>query len=701
MKSFEVINEWCTLEQVLDDIEFTKKTSKGKVANVSAVFDIEATSFYEDGEKRAVMYAWVFGINGRCIRGRTWEEFLSLTKKIQEKYNLKNDKRLIVYVHNLSYEFQWFKQLFEWYNVFAIDERKPVYAITTSGIEFRCSYILSGYNLETLGKNLLKYKVNKAVGDLDYDLVRHTSTPLTEKEWGYILNDGLVVMAFIQEEIERTGDIRKIPLTKTGYVRNLCKEACFNGKERYAYYELRNNLTLDIENYKQFKRTYTGGFTHGNARKIGKIHYNVSSYDFTSSYPAVMVSERYPMSKPISYNVKDFKEFKEMMRKYCCMFDAEFYNIEEKVKFEHFISVSRCLEIDNEVVDNGRVVEADRLIIPLTEQDYDIIEKMYKWDRIVIYNFKYMYRAYLPKELVMTALDLYVKKTTLKGVQGKEDEYQVSKGMLNSLYGCCVTDPCRSEITYENDLGWYSSVKDLEDGLQKYNMSRTRFLYYAWGVWITAYAKHNLFTGILECGQDYIYSDTDSLKILNKENHKEYFDNYNKEITNKIIECLEFYEIPFSMAKPKTIKGVAKPLGVWDYEGTYSMFKTLGAKRYMYVEDGELHITIAGVSKKKGKLFLERKFKTMENIFKHFNDKLDFPASYTYKENNEIKEDTASGKLTHTYLDDEMTGVVVDYLGNSCSYKEKSAVHLEKADYCLSLESDFLNYIKGVNEDVL
>ena len=63
-------------------------------------------------------------------------------------------------------------------------------------------------------------------------MIRHSQTPLTDTEWGYILNDGLVVMAFIQEEIERLGDITRLPLTKTGYVRNACRTVCLKGEER-------------------------------------------------------------------------------------------------------------------------------------------------------------------------------------------------------------------------------------------------------------------------------------------------------------------------------------------------------------------------------------------------------------------------------------------------------------------------------------
>ena len=239
------------LEDILCEIDFLKYKKKTVISNVCSAFDIEASSFYENNEKRCCMYAWVFGINGRCIRGRTWQEFIDVTNKLSKVYNLSPEKRLVIYVHNLAYEFQWFKNYFEWETVFAMDNRKPIYAVTKNGIEFRCSYLLSGYSLEKLGENLTKYKVEKKVGDLDYNLIRHSKTPLSEKEWGYIINDALVVMAHIQEEIERLGDITKLPITKTGYVRNLCKEKCLKGDNRFDYVKLMRGLQLSVDEYKQ------------------------------------------------------------------------------------------------------------------------------------------------------------------------------------------------------------------------------------------------------------------------------------------------------------------------------------------------------------------------------------------------------------------------------------------------------------------
>lgn len=680
------------IHDILCDIDFVKKGKKTLVSNVASVFDIEATSFYNsNNEKQCCMYAWVFGLNGRCIRGRTWQEFVEVTETLIKEYELSLDKRLVIYVHNLSYEFQWFKHYFEWDNVFSMDTRKPLYAVTKNGIEFRCSYLLSGYSLEVLGQNLTKYKVEKAVGDLDYRLIRHSRTPLTEKEWGYILNDGLVVMAHIQEEIERLGDINKLPLTKTGYVRGLCRENCLKGINRWDYVKLMRSLVLEVDDYYQLKRTYSGGFTHANINYVDQVIRNVHSFDFSSSYPAVMLSELYPMSRPFPVIIKDEEHFMQCLNAYCCMFDCKFHNIRAKVTFENYISVSRCINAEHYILNNGRIVEADEVVISLTEQDFFIIAELYEWDWIEVANFKIFYKGYLPKDLILTILELYKDKTELKGVEEKIVEYLVSKGMINAVYGMCVTDPCRDEILYEENI-WSTKKADVASLIDRYNKNNQRVLYYPWGVWVTAYARRNLFSGILEFKDDYIYSDTDSLKVLNIDAHRDYIEKYNKEVTEKVRKCLEYYDIDISMASPKTIKGVTKPIGVWDYEGMYTRFKTLGAKRYMTEQDGELSITIAGVSKKAGIEYLKHTYGNNTNIFKAFVEDLEFPAVY----DKDGIEANGSGKLCHTYIDTYMEGEIIDYMGNKYIYNEQSGVHMENTEYTLGLDSEFKRLLMGI-----
>lgn len=666
-------------------------TSKRKqYYNIVCAFDIETTSFSNQlDEKCAIMYCWQMAINGRVIFGRTWDEFIKVINRLKEFFNLYSGRRLIMYVHNLAFEFQFIRKRLEWESVFSIETRKPLYALTTGGIEFRDSYLLSGYSLAKLGDNLQKYKVKKLVGNLDYSKIRHSKTLMTEKEIAYCENDVLVVSAYIQEEIEKAGNITRLPLTKTGYVRNYCRSKCFYGDDRHKtstktyqkYRELILNLHLTGDEYKQLKRAFQGGFTHAAARFSGKVEKNVDSIDFTSSYPYVLLSEQFPMSSGRLVELHSKEEFKKYINLYCCLFDVEFTNLTPKFINENYISLSRCYQHEKAVVNNGRVVSANKIVTTITDVDYTVIEKTYDWDSMTIYNFRVYNRGYLPTNFVKSILKLYSDKTTLKGVEGKEVEYLVSKGMLNSCYGMTVTDIVRDEIIYSDE--WDTEKADVENDIEHYNKSRNRFLFYPWGVWVTAYARRNLWGGILAFGDDYIYSDTDSIKCLNIEKHFDYINEYNNTVKRKLQVAANYHKIDFELFQPKTIKGIKKLIGVWDWETEkekYTRFKTLGAKRYMIEQDGKINITVAGVNKKTAVPYL---VKTYGNkIFDAFTNDLKIPKEYT-------------GKMTHTYIDDRRTGTITDYLGYTNTFDEYSGVHLENADYSLSLSQAYIDFLKG------
>lgn len=672
--------------------------------NLPCVFDIESTSTYQNGQKMAFMYAYILGVNGNCILGRTWTEFIKQIDELSAFYKTKlNERHLVIYVHNLGYEFQFFRKRFKWATIFSLNTREPVKAITEKGVEFRCSYALSGYSLASVGNNLTKYKVAKMVGDLDYTKIRHYQTPLTEKEQDYILNDGLVVMSYIQELIEQHGNITKLPLTKTGFVRNYCREWCFYGNERkknnpdyYLYHELMKTLTItSVNEYKQLKRAFAGGFTHANVCNVGLICNDVTSYDFTSSYPAVMLNEKYPMSRGRLVEINNSDEFYKYINKYCCVFDCKFTNIENTTYFENYISVSKCITKSNFIENNGRLVSADEITITLTNVDFSIIEKMYKWSKLSVKNMRIYRKGYLPKNFVKSIIQLYKDKTTLKGVDGQEIAYTWAKQNLNACYGMTVTDICRPSIVYDSDE-WSTEPVDMGKALQDYNKSRKRFLFYPWGIFITAYARRNLFTGILELKGDYIYSDTDSIKFFNYEKHIDYLNKYNERVKDKLLKACDFHKIPLEDVEPSTIKGEKKLIGVWDADGVYKKFKTLGAKRYMYVTDeNNISLTVSGVNKKTAIPYLRLKYNNDFNkILTAFNDSLEIPA--TYENNGETL--PACGKNIHTYLDEEQHALITDYTGVKAECYELSSVHIEATSYNLSLTNNFIDYILDIQE---
>lgn len=667
------------------------KKDKVKYYNVPCSFDIESSSFYDGDDKIGLMYVWQFGIDGYVFIGRKWDEFIQLLDRIRDIFNINVENRLVIYVHNLAFEFQYIRKLFRWIEVFSIDNRKPIYATTCNGFEFRCSYLLSGYSLAKVGENLTKYKVEKMIGDLDYTLIRHYNTPLTDEELKYCFNDVMVVMCYIQERIEIDGDITKIPLTKTGYVRNFCRQLCLNsckshkkgGEQFKSYHDMMKELSIEVDEYKQLKRAFMGGFTHSNALSTGITLENVKSYDFTSSYPYCMISEKYPMGKGVIIdNVVDEKSAEKYLSSCCCVFDVEFTDLTSKISYENYISSSKCTRCVNPIINNGRVVCCDDLCITITNVDFDVIKNCYSWSNMKISNFRIYKKDYLPSPFIKAIIKLYQDKTRLKGVKGKEVEYMQSKEMLNSCYGMCVTDIARDDIVYDGEWSVVEPDDDkLKEELDKYNKSKKRFLFYPWGIFVTAYARKNLFTGILEFKEDYLYSDTDSIKVVNYDKHLDYINNYNKISQVKLQQACKYHNIDITELQPKTIKGDIKLLGVWDDDGDYKRFKTLGAKRYLYQDKDGYHITIAGTGKYSGGEYM----KTLDDPFESFSNGLIIPSNYT-------------DKLTHSYIDEKKKGIIVDYRGESVEYEVETGIHLEPCEYNLSLSSNYIDYLIGVVE---
>lgn len=661
--------------------------------NIPCCFDIETSSWIEDNEgitnKRACMYVWQFAVGTDFVFvGRTWDEFIKFVDDLKKMLHLHRAKRLIVYIHNLAYEFQWIRQYFNILEMLAISERKPIKVLTDIGIEFRCSYILTNSSLDTLCKN---YNLKNAkTHGLDYNKIRNSKTPLSDDELEYIVNDVLAVNEYIYIEMTQHNDkIDMIENTSTGKVRVECREQTINlskngGNDNGAairYHGMIQGLTLEPDEFLLMHKAYQGGLTHCNSHHMGKELHFMESKDFTSSYPWQMMKPCFPMSRGKHIGpIDDINEFNNYLKYYCCIMSITLYDVQPKLKQESILASSKCWDNVDYQTNNGRVYSAGKLTTACTELDLEMYSKFYTWSKFTV-NDLYVYaKGYLPKQLVMEVLKLYNDKTTLKGVSGEEINYLSAKQKVNSVYGMCVTNIIRDKVDYTTE--WFTTPCDLKQEIEKYNKDKTRFLYYAWGVYISALARYELCKAIIAMGDDYVYCDTDSIKYLNPELHNDWFKDYNNKVLKQIINISNEREIPLVLFIPKTIEGVSKPLGVFDFDGKYVKFKTLGAKRYMYLDEKGYHLTVAGLSKNNGMQYIIDHYK---KPFEAFSNDLYIPGD-------------ATGKMTHTYIDYETSGTVTDYLGNTAEYNEKSSVHLMPCEYDFSISQEYMNFILSIRE---
>ena len=629
-------------------------------------FDIETSKIPTDdeGHYQAFMYIWQVCIEGNVVFGRRWEELQEFMKNVVNAYKLSEGERVVVYVHNLSFEFQFIQDFFNFTDVFAMASRSILTA-KTAHLEFRCSYKLSNMSLAKFIENTPNTLHYKGVDDLDYATVRTPDTPLTEVEYGYCFNDvkGLYecVMELLKED-----NIATIPLTSTGYVRRDCRNAMNTNKNNRKMF-LRSRLTL--LQYKLLRECFRGGNTASDRYLTNLILKIVGSYDLSSSYPFQMIAREYPLGKWNYGVIPDIKTLEEYNSRYCTIARYTFKNIHLRdEKPIPYIPQSKCLALgDDREIYNGRILHADFLTISMTNIDYDIVKEQYEYDEIAVEEFHYSRKGLLPKELRDTIMYYFEKKSELKGDEEHYYEYMKSKNKLNSIYGMTVTNILNTEIEYHD--GEYIEKKmteeEMKEALDKYYKNHRSFLNYSWGVFVTAYARRELEDGLNIAGLDTIYCDTDSVKFIG--NHDKEFEAYNERL-NK--ECEEK-----GIRNYTEVNGKRFYMGIFDKEKGYDEFITLGAKKYAFLQNGKLGITVSGLSKKKGAEELEKK-----GGLRRF-------------QRNEVFYN--SGRTIAQYNSAEVHDITV----NGCTFSTASNLAIVDTTYTLGITDTMLDIIERLQGD--
>ena len=254
-----------------------------------------------------------------------------------------------------------------------------------------------------------------------------------------------------------------------------------------------------------------------------------------------------------------------------------------------------------------------------------------------------------------------------------------------------VTNNIKDAVIFDNDTGWEEipiENQEIIDSLEK--EKKQGFLSFAYGVWVTAWARYNLLTNIIEQDKYCCYCDTDSIKLLEGFD-KTKIDNYNKKVIEKIKQVSKDLEIDINKFTPTDSKGIKHTIGLFDFDGFYESFITQGAKKYAYTKyiDKEkikdntnvlkiendkaliLEITVAGVPKQGAKAL-----KKLED----FKDNFIFDYKYTNKNLLVYNDNMESFKL-------------VDYKGIEQIVNDKYACCLIPTTYELGKSEEYANLI--------
>lgn len=449
---------------------------RNKVYYIDTVtaFDIETTNI--DKYKQSVMYIWQWQINNTTVIGRSWDDFREFYNRMQK--SIRDDCMMVVYVHNLSFEYQFLKSIIPVDSVFAMDARK-ILKFTSGKLEFRCSYLQSNMSLKAFLKNM--NVPDQKVQGFDYKKKRYPWTKLTEEELHYCVNDvkGLR-QAMIRRMLSQGDNLYTIPLTSTGYSRRLAKQA-LSGYQKYIHWML-----PDQEVMMALRDCFRGGDTHAHRWNSNILirsteERKIYSMDISSSYPAVMLSEKFPKEfkrgDPKYLDTYLKKDYALLM--YIDLFDLK---LSDPDFGDPYLGKAKCMHIDNGQFDNGRVLSADAVRVCINEIDLRIIMMEYSFESFQIGDLWIANKAYLPYKLRNLLKDTYEQKTLLKGVKNKELEYNHIKGLFNAYYGMMVQNPIKPNyILNENNDLIVDESETIEDLIETYR--RKGWLPYQWGVW--------------------------------------------------------------------------------------------------------------------------------------------------------------------------------------------------------------------------
>jgi len=576
------VTEWAEKE-----LTGWKKTYRDKYRRkwlkIGCGFDIETTKLGD----RSYMYHWQMSYGQSIVLGRTWDTCVNAFERLQMLLD-ETASHIICWVANLGYEFSFLQHRLPISKVFAKSERHPI-KCNVGRIELRDCLALSGIGgLKTLAKNYCK--TAKAVGDIDYSIIRNSKTYMSDQEIGYCIADVAILSEWSdyvhKRWCNRSGPC-KIPLTVTGIVRDAIRDACGDHLQQVIRSVIAR-YPRSVEEYQHWMQwVFRGGFTHANIYHVLDDISGVIGADFTSSYPAVMLhSDRYPVTEflPVEIATDGRRITDSIIHNMAVIMTVRLYNV-RSTSMHAVESIHKIQQIDGQVVDNGRLIRCDNMLVSITNIDYDIYCMYYDWDAIEIIHAEAAYTGKLPAYVLRPLMAAYQTKQHLKaqGFDGTP-EYQNAKGIVNSYYGCMVQRLVFDDVVWSPDKGW-----DTVDTVKTYQkLIAGSILLPQWGIWVTALARFALLSVVHRLDPDkrhnnVIYCDTDSIYMLDTPDNRDIIKLYNGAM----------YRIN------KKLPAEFADIGAFDWidDGAHYRFKTLGAKRYLKYDPDTQHIrvTVAGL----------------------------------------------------------------------------------------------------------
>lgn len=567
--------------------------------DVTCTFDIETTNSDEDG----FAYSFQTCIGGLVAVPRYFEDWAELIETLCDKWRVTEKRKLIIYVHNLGYEFTYLIQLLtlRWGDCKALytKSRKPLTLEFSNGIEFRDSLKLFQKSLARATEGC---KHEKLKGDLDYTVYRTPDTPLDDKEFAYCVNDVLGLYEAIERMKKEHGfNAATLPLSNTALVKQEVNKTVNKDK---GFDPIRKALTLTKSQTYLAYKAMAGGDTHGARWKAGYTFTNCNSYDFKSAHPSQQLLWKFPSGQPIDLPEntpeEDMNAIIDNDMGWVGQVAVSGLHIKDECP-DPCISVSKC--INTEVItdsDNGRVLDtAGTLIFFCDSNDWQRIRDGYEYEEMTALDSFAFRLSYLPDSFRMAIFEKFKIKETMKG----SPEYMFSKICVNTIYGATAQKQIRDEYTADigetidfEKLGWEKNLEDMDDKEVEKAQNKKNTFPFLWGLWTASLTRLKLWRLLKIVGWDkVIYWDTDSCKFEGAKVPA--VEEYNREIQE---QCKKRGVVVDKADGEKVYIGVAEDEHP-DADFGYKEFRFLHAKCYAArTSEGKLESTIAGVGKKEG-----------------------------------------------------------------------------------------------------
>ena len=528
------------------------------------------------------VYQWAVCIKQKIfVYGRKPSEFIDFMVRCAEYYELSYEKKIIIYIHNMQYDFAYLKKFLSRYDpqieVLAIDNH-CVLTVDVLGFRFICSYKLTNLSLAVLSDKYAK-KYIKAVGEIDYNVKRYQDSELSpDVDWFYMFSDVASQYDGVKQYLEMNGYtfVADAPFTSTGFVRVECRKAAkADAKWRDEFL----NSQLSLAQYRLCRQAFMGGITICSWKYAGKTireraivrktphgkEYDtleLGHKDFTSSYPARQMLDYFPTGKPMKWGaISNKRELNALLNKYCCVFMLTMENVHlKKGVTAPYIPSSKCLGVATvtnskgvKVPDwlklNGKILYCKKMTIAVTEIDFKWIRRQYTASAVYVSDMICFKRGKLPDWLKSKVMEYFTNKSTLKDIEPVL--YAKSKNLLNGIYGMTATSIIRPSYEINQDSIIAKAVaedkdEDDESKLKKYYRSHNSFMAYQWALYTTAFARDSLMTMIEATGngdgyvdpkhpenddltavyENFLYCDTDSVFYIKTPQNRSKMDEY-------------------------------------------------------------------------------------------------------------------------------------------------------------------------------